>query len=86
MVDSSLLALLGFILILLGFLVFFAAIFLLFSSSRGDGQKASGGGAIIVGPIPIVFGTDKRAVKTLLILSIILMVIVLVVNILLGYL
>jgi uncharacterized protein (TIGR00304 family) len=34
--------------------------------------RVRGGGAIIIGPIPIVFGTDKQSLKTILLLSIIL--------------
>ncbi|NIQ06235.1 MAG: DUF131 domain-containing protein, partial [Candidatus Korarchaeota archaeon] len=37
-----------------------------------------GGGAVIIGPFPIVFGTDKESVRTLLLLSIALIVLLLV--------
>ncbi len=37
-------------------------------------RRIEAGGVIIIGPIPIVFGTSKRIVKSLLILSIILMI------------
>jgi uncharacterized protein (TIGR00304 family) len=62
----------GVLLILAGFLfVFIATILLVFRSLKIKG-KVKGGGAIIIGPFPIVFGTDKESVKMLLILSIIL--------------
>jgi len=63
---------LGVALIFAGMLIILVAIILLFLSSvRGEG-KAKGGGAIIVGPFPIIFGTDKESVKTVLLLSILL--------------
>lgn len=37
-------------------------------------SKIRGGGVIMLGPIPIVFGSDKESVKTAIILAIILMV------------
>ena len=36
-------------------------------------SKVKGGGVIMLGPIPIIFGTDKESVKTAAILAIILM-------------
>jgi len=51
---------LGIVLILAGMLVILVAIFLLFLSSiKGEG-KVKGGGAIIIGPFPIIFGTAKK--------------------------
>ena len=69
----------GVALILIGFAVAFVAmIWLVLSGARGGKAKVKGGGAVIVGPIPIVFGTDKESVKILLILSIVLVVLLLV--------
>ena len=67
-------------LILLGFaLIFVAMIWLVLSGRKGGGAgKVKGGGAIIIGPIPIVFGTDKQSVKVILTLSIILVALLLV--------
>lgn len=63
----------GFGLILLGFaLVSIAVIGAILSSKKGGRSKVRGGGAIIIGPIPIVFGTDKQSLKVILILSIVL--------------
>jgi uncharacterized protein (TIGR00304 family) len=36
--------------------------------------KIKGSGAILIGPIPIVFGTDKKSLKTVLLLSLALIV------------
>lgn len=75
--DQSLWSI-GFGLILLGFaLIFIAVIGAILSGKRG-GSKVRGGGAIIIGPIPIVFGTDKQSVKVILILSIVLVALLIV--------
>jgi len=69
----------GAALVLLGFaLVFIAMIWLVFSGARGGRAKIRGGGAVIIGPIPIVFGTDKESVKVILVLSIVLVVLLLI--------
>lgn len=42
---------------------------------RGKGEsKIRGGGVIMLGPIPIVFGSDKESANTAIILAIILMI------------
>lgn len=60
---------LGAALIFLGILIVFAAFVLLAVSSFKEG-KVRGGGAVIIGPFPIIFGTDKESLKTVLWLSI----------------
>jgi len=68
--DAETLYGLGIVLIFAGMLIILAAILLLFLSNvKGEG-KAKGGGAIIIGPLPIIFGTDKESVKTILLFSI----------------
>jgi len=69
---------LGLLLVLAGFIVTFIAILLLFFSSLKGGGKIRGGGAVILGPFPIIFGTDREAVKILLMLSIILFALLLI--------
>jgi len=45
------------------------------ATSRGDGKgKVKGAGVILIGPIPIIFGTDKKSVKTILWLALALTV------------
>lgn len=61
----------GIVLILAGFLVTFVAVVLSLKTFKGKG-KVRGGGAIIIGPFPIIVGTDKESVKILLLLSIVL--------------
>ena len=69
----------GFGLILLGFaLIFIVVIGAVLSGKKSGGSKVRGGGAIIIGPIPIVFGTDKQSLKVILILSIVLVALLIV--------
>jgi uncharacterized protein (TIGR00304 family) len=73
----------GVALVLIGFAVaFIAVIWLILSGAKGGKDKGKGrvrgGGVIIIGPIPIIFGTDKESVKIILLLSIALVVLLLV--------
>jgi len=77
MLDQTTLITVGFTLILSGFIVSFVAVFLLFFRGVRGRRKTRGGGLIMIGPIPIVFGTDKETVRILIALSIVLMIIVL---------
>jgi uncharacterized protein (TIGR00304 family) len=78
--DAGTLYGLGIALVFAGMLVILVAIILLFISSvKGEG-KVRGGGAVIIGPFPIIFGTDKESVKTVLLLSIILVIVLAVVT------
>lgn len=68
----------GLMLILAGFAVVFIAVILLaFTAVKGRG-KIRGGWAVMIGPFPIIFGTDKESVKVLLILSIVLIALLLI--------
>jgi uncharacterized protein (TIGR00304 family) len=58
---------------------------LLFFLSKGREGKVRGGGAIIIGPVPIVFGTDKKSIKAILLLSIILTALLVTVTIILHF-
>jgi len=68
----------GFALILAGIIIVILVILILSTRSAGKG-KVRGGGAVIIGPVPIIFGTDKKSLKTVLLLSIALTVLVLIV-------
>ena len=46
----------------------------------GGGGSAKGAGILLIGPFPIIFGTDKQSIKLLVILAIVLMLIVLTVT------
>ncbi len=69
----------GFIMIIFGFVLAVAATILLaFRSARGS-EKTRAAGVLLIGPIPIIFGTDKDSVKGLMILAVVLILVVLIV-------
>ncbi len=79
MFDQATLIALGFALIVAGFIItFFSALLLFLRGVRVQG-KTRGGGLIMIGPLPIVFGTDKETVKILLVLSVALMILAIVI-------
>ncbi|MGB9741520.1 MAG: TIGR00304 family membrane protein [Candidatus Bathyarchaeia archaeon] len=73
---------LGVALTVAGVIVVLIAILLLFIYCIKSGAKIRGGGAIIIGPFPIIFGTDKESVKMILLLSITLTVLLVVMAVL----
>ena len=77
-IDSAGLYTLGIVLIFVGVLIIIIAVVLLSVSGVKKG-KVKGGGVIMIGPIPIIFGTDKKSVKTVLLLSLALTVMLVVV-------
>lgn len=80
--SDQLLFNIGITLVLAGFLVTLVAVVLLFLKTfRGEG-RVRGGGVVVIGPFPMVFGTDKESVTVLLILSIVLVALVLIVMLL----
>lgn len=72
MAEAASLTLLGLTLIVLGFILIFIAVIMIFFAGIRTHGKMRGGGLVMVGPIPIIFGTDRETVKTLMILSIVL--------------
>ena len=58
----------GFTLIAIGIIIIAVAIILV--SMRGHGKgKVKAVGVIMIGPVPIIFGTDLKSIKTVLILA-----------------
>jgi len=74
----------GFGLVLVGIVLALVAVILLATRSADAGRKTRGGGILLIGPIPIIFGTDRESVKILVILAIILIAVVLVASIFLA--
>ena len=72
MFDFHALALVGFLPIIIGFIIAFLATFLLIFHSMKTKSEAKEAGVILIGPFPIIFETDKQSVKVLLILAIII--------------
>lgn len=79
--DAETLYGLGIALIIAGIILVFAAVLLIFISNIKGDAKMKGGGAVIIGPFPIVFGTDKESLKMVLLLSILLTVMLAVITI-----
>jgi uncharacterized membrane protein len=69
MVDSSGLLTLGTVLIFVGIIVLAVAVILIGVLGNKNG-KTHASGVVIIGPVPIIFGKDKKEAKTLLKLSI----------------
>jgi uncharacterized protein (TIGR00304 family) len=79
--DAGILYGWGMILVFVGIIiVIVAAILILLANTKGRG-KVRGGGVIIIWPVPIVFGTDKKSLKKVLLLSIALTIILVVVTV-----
>ena len=68
MADAGVFLALGIALIFIGVLIIVLAVLLLSVLSVKKG-KVKGGEAIIIGPVPIIFGTDKESLRTVLLLS-----------------
>ena len=75
-------------LILISFMLILIGIALIFFSTFKESTRkhVEGGGVIIIGPLPIVFGTSEKVTKTLIILAIVLVIVVFVIFIAMNYL
>ena len=67
------LGLLGLVLVLVGF---GAVAVSMLEGSHGDGVKVKGGGVVMIGPIPIIFGSDARWASIAIVLAIVLALLV----------
>ena len=76
--DIAVFYALGIALIVVGILVIAAATII---ASRGGAKtnKVHGAGVIMIGPIPIIFGTDKKSVKAVVALALALTIVVLII-------
>jgi uncharacterized protein (TIGR00304 family) len=74
MVD---LVLAGFLLVLAGFGVIVVS---MLSQGRKEGSEVKGGGVIMIGPVPIIFGSDMKWASVAIVLAIILIVLVVVLS------
>lgn len=68
---------LGILLIMLGFLIVFLGILYEAFRPRGEEEgerETHAGGIILIGPIPIIFGSSKKIAKWMLILALVIVV------------
>jgi uncharacterized protein (TIGR00304 family) len=70
-VASLLMLIVSIVLIAIGVLLIFIDSL---RESRREGHRVEAGGVLIIGPLPIVFGTSERVARIVLILAIILTV------------
>jgi uncharacterized protein (TIGR00304 family) len=78
-VDIAVFYGLGLALVVIGIIIIVATI--IFASSYGIKKgKVRGTGVIMIGPIPIIFGTDKKYVKTYWVLGLALTIMVLIIT------
>jgi len=64
--DATLLTI-GALLIFLGFVIAVSAILLTILRQPKGRREIKGGGVIFIGPIPIIFGTDKKMIGVALV-------------------
>lgn len=79
MADLTVFYAAGTILVIAGIVLIILAVI---RASMGNGRKEGrvrGAGVIMIGPIPIIFGTDKKSVKTILALAVALSVVILII-------
>jgi|WetSurMetagenome_2_1015567.scaffolds.fasta_scaffold23127_2 uncharacterized protein (TIGR00304 family) len=76
---------LGVVLVVIGIIFVISAV-ILASSRRSEGGKTKAAGVIMIGPIPIIFGTDKKSVKSVLVLALALTITLIVAMFLYYYL
>lgn len=80
MADLGILYSVGVALILVGVFIIVLAVLLL-SVRSANKAKVKAGGAVIIGPIPIIFGTDKKALKTVALISLTITILLLVLTV-----
>ncbi len=69
---NDILFLAGYSLVFLGIIIIVLAMFMfVFKSIKGK-TETKGGGIIFIGPIPVIFGTDVRIAKWLIIVALII--------------
>lgn len=83
--DTGALYDLGSTLIVVGVIIMVIATLLMFFSNVKGKGKVRGGGAIIIGPVPVVFGTDKESLRTVLLLAIALTVLLIVLTVVIHF-
>jgi uncharacterized membrane protein len=74
-VDTKTLYDLGFFLVIGGIIIMISAILAFFLSKAKGKTEIKGGSVIVIGPFPIILGTDAESTRKILILSIILIAI-----------
>lgn len=79
MLTESVLYSIGLALVILGIIIIVIAVIAAFTIGTKKDGKVKAAGVIMIGPIPIIFGTDKKSVKTIIALAIVLTIILLII-------
>ncbi len=79
MADLTVFYAIGIALVIVGVVVIVAAIIRASTGSSKEEGRVRGAGVIMIGPIPIIFGTDKKSVKTVLALALGLSIVMLII-------
>jgi uncharacterized protein (TIGR00304 family) len=66
---------LGILVIIIGIFIIFLGTFLSSTGNQENNSTIKGGGVIMIGPIPIIFGTDRSSIMIGVVLAIILMIV-----------
>jgi uncharacterized protein (TIGR00304 family) len=67
----------GFSFVVLGIILAVVAIAMLAVSKGKSAGRTRAAGILLIGPIPIMFGTDRESVRVLAVLAVVLMIVVL---------
>lgn len=76
--ELSVFVIIGMALVIVGVILIVVALVRASMGGKSGDSRVRGAGVIMIGPIPIVFGTDKNSVKAVLVLALALSVVVLV--------
>jgi uncharacterized protein (TIGR00304 family) len=79
MADLTVFYAIGIALVIVGVIVTVAAIIRASTSDSKEKGRVRGAGVIMIGPIPLIFGTDKKSVKAVLALALSLSIVVLII-------
>lgn len=69
----------GLVLVLAGFGILVAS--MLTQKKKGEAAQVQGGGVVLIGPIPIIFGSDARWATIVIVLAIVLVVLTIILNV-----
>jgi len=72
--DLTTLFTIGAALTVVGIVIVVVAMLLLSVIQSRQKTRVKGGGAILIGPFPVIFGTDKQSLKIVIVLAIVLMI------------
>jgi len=83
-VEWSHLSILGIILVFLGIILVFAGILgMILGKGVGEGAKVESGGLVVIGPIPIIFGTSATVALIAAIIGLVIMILAVILTLLL---